>query len=271
MERRKVVGWGVVVVVLAALCVAGAPGTALAANPDPEKLLQESKKACVKIKDFTAVFAKAEQIDGSLRKTETVKMKFRAAPFSVYMHWFQDPHKGREVIYQAGKYEGKIVGHQPIGPLNFSKRAKPDSADALKHSRRPITQAGFANAIRLICEKTALGKKRNEMLITYLGTEIYDSRPVHVICRVFTAKRDDYPIYILMLYIDKQLLIPVKVCGYDWDHKLLGLYAYTNVKLNVGLTDTDFEIKNKEYDFPGVLPFGKMKLPWPFEDKKDKK
>ncbi|NOZ21526.1 MAG: DUF1571 domain-containing protein [Planctomycetes bacterium] len=258
--KRKRVKWGWLAVVTGML-MASAPGRAQAA-PDPMKLLYECKAACNKVKDFTAVFSKQEQMNGELRPKETVEMKFRYKPFSVYMIW-QNPHKGREVIYHEGKYENDVVGHQRVGFLNFSKRTAPKSAEALKLSRRPITQAGFHNAIRLIVEKTELGKKNNEILISYLGEEVWNNRPVHVICRMFTKQRPEYPVYMGVFYIDKQLMIPVKVVGYDWDHRLIGLYTYTNVKLNVGLTDKDFDISNKKYDFPKDL-FPDLRKLWPF-------
>ncbi|MEW6355668.1 MAG: DUF1571 domain-containing protein [Planctomycetota bacterium] len=263
--KRKMC-WGLMAIVTGALLVV-ASGGASAADPDPMKLLYECKAACEKIKDYTAVFSKQEQVKGELKPKETMEMKFRARPFSVYMLW-QNPHKGREVIYHEGKYNNHVVGHQRVGFLNFSKRTDPTSPEALEHSPRPITQAGFLNTINVIIEKTELAKKNNEMLISYLGTEVWDNRPVHVVCRSFTWPRPEYPVYIGIFYIDKEHMVPVKVAGYDWDHQLTGLYTYSTVKLNVGLADKDFDIENEKYDFPKEL-FKDFKLPlWPFGDKK---
>lgn len=245
-------------------------GRTFAADPDPLKILHDSLAACEKIKDFTAVFTKQEQIDGVVGEPEKMELKFRAAPFSVYMRWLKRPNKGREVIYVEGKYDGLIVGHQPMGPLNFTKRASPDSPEMRKQSRRQITQAGFRNAIKDIVESTELGRKRNEVLISHLGMETIEGRPTHVICRVFTAARDDYPVHHGVVFIDKEWLIPLKVAGYDWDHKPLGIYGYSCVKLNVGLPDKDFDIANPDYSFPGVLPLAKVRLPWPFGGSKEK-
>ena len=257
---RKLLGYGLLAIVAGSLSVGGLSGKAFAADPDPMKLLQDCKTACDKVKDFTAKFSKRERMNDKLKKMETVNMKFRQRPFSVYMHWFEGSNKGREVIYHEGKYKGQVVGHQRVGPFNFSKKVKPKSREALKHSRRPVTMAGFKNAIKAIMDATEAGKKRNEVTLRYLGTEVFDNRPVHVIIRMFSKKRDDYPVLMGIYYIDKQYMLPVKIVGYDWDFCLDGLYVYKDVKINVGLKDSDFDITNKNYDFPREL------LPriWPF-------
>jgi len=257
------------------LVLAGAPAGARADDIDPLKLLHQCLRVCNSIKDFTAVFTKEEQVQGKILPVETTQMKLRTEPFSVYMHWIKKPHKGREVIYVAGKYDGKIVGHQPLGPLNFSQRSAPDAKSLMKRSRRPITQAGFQNAIKDIVRTTELGRQNNEILITYLGTEAIFDRPAHVIHRVFTRERAEYPVHLGVTYIDKEWMVPVKIGGYDRKGRLLGVYTYSDVKLNVGLTDTDFDIENPSYSFPGMLPIKKiglpkkLKLPWPFGGKED--
>ena len=102
MAGKRLMGFGVLVAIVGSFLMAGPPRRAAAADPDPMKLLYECKAACDKVKDFTAVFSKHEQMHGELKPKETVEMKFRAKPFSVYMIW-QNPHKGREVIYCDGK------------------------------------------------------------------------------------------------------------------------------------------------------------------------
>jgi hypothetical protein len=58
------------------------------------------------------------------------------------------------------------------------------------------------------------------------------------------------------VFIDKQLDLPIRYASYDWPAKpgetppLFEVYTYTRLKLNVGLTDVDFDKTNPKYDFP---------------------
>jgi len=241
-----------------------------AAEPavDPVKLLKNSYEAAKKIKDFTATLTKQEQIKGKLRPQETMKIKFRQKPFSVYLKWIK-PHTGRELIYVEGQNDGKMVAHQPVGPLNFGLKLDPNSPNTQAESRRKITDAGFENAMGQILELTQLAQKRGDLCISYLGTETFDNRPVDVVVRLLPKRRKEYNIYMLVLYIDKGHKIPVKIASYDRDMRMLGLYTYRDVKINVGLRDIDFDVRNPEYDFPGILPLTAPKLPWPFEEEKE--
>jgi len=259
-RRSYVVKAGIGFGVLFAVMVSAARPSS-AADPDPKKLIYEMVDAAKEIKDFTATFTKVERLKGKLRPRERMLMKFRAHPFSVYFKWIER-NEGREVIYQEGRYDNMIQGHQPVGPLNFKASADPNSAMAREHSKRPITEAGFENAAKLIVEVCDIAKARNELNLAYLGTETCDGRPVHVIARTLPEKKKGYPLYLLLLYIDKEYKIPVKIVGYNWEYQLEGMYVYSDIKLNVGLTDKDFDMANPDYDFPGILPFGKLK--WPF-------
>ena len=61
----------------------------------------------------------------------------------------------------------------------------------------------------------------------------------------------------LKCFIDKELNIPVRYAAYDWpaapgeEPPLMEEYVYVNVKLNVGLSDEDFDPANQAYKFPG--------------------
>ena len=57
------------------------------------------------------------------------------------------------------------------------------------------------------------------------------------------------------MFVDEELNIPVRYEAYDWpaqpgdEMQLLEEYSYLDVKLNVGLTDADFDDKNPAYSF----------------------
>ena len=57
------------------------------------------------------------------------------------------------------------------------------------------------------------------------------------------------------VFIDDELRLPVRYEAYDWPDKqdgqseLIEEYTYLNMKINVGLTDSDFDIHNPAYRF----------------------
>jgi len=61
----------------------------------------------------------------------------------------------------------------------------------------------------------------------------------------YTGEEGEYPDRLLVVHIDKQWLVPTAcICYADLDRtELLGKYVYTDVQLNVGLTDADFDRK----------------------------
>ena len=50
-------------------------------------------------------------------------------------------------------------------------------------------------------------------------------------------------------HVDKETSIPVRVIIRDWQGRLYEQYDYSDIKLNVGLTNKDFDPDNKAYDF----------------------
>jgi outer membrane lipoprotein-sorting protein len=73
---------------------------------------------------------------------------------------------------------------------------------------------------------------------------------------VHPVSRRNFTFHIARIYVDKELNLPIRYESYDWPRKagetptLLEAYTYLNLKLNVGLTDLDFDHTNPEYAFP---------------------
>jgi len=51
------------------------------------------------------------------------------------------------------------------------------------------------------------------------------------------------------LWIDLKNGLPIKAEFFDWDLKKVGSYGYKDLRLNVGLTEEDFDRNNKSYGF----------------------
>ena len=69
------------------------------------------------------------------------------------------------------------------------------------------------------------------------------------------VKRRDFLFHIARIFVDKELMVPLRYEAYDWPAKpgepppLLESYTYARLKLNPGLTDADFDPNNPQYNF----------------------
>ena len=53
----------------------------------------------------------------------------------------------------------------------------------------------------------------------------------------------------LIIYIDREYLVCVRTDGYDWGGDLISHYLYSELVINPGVTDADFDPDNREYAY----------------------
>lgn len=211
--------------------------------------LQQAKEFYKGVEDYTCTFYKQERLDGKLKKMETIFFKFQK-PFKVYMKWTKDPNKGRELLFVPGKYDNKLKVHLGglIDIILPSITISPDSPHVLKNTRHSITSAGMGNMINSLIDQFELARQQGDLQVVSHGTEKVDGVECLKIERIL-PKDKGYYCHRLMLFLDKRNFTPAKVMIYDWDNQLIENYSIADVKWNVGLTDEDFDSKNKEYAF----------------------
>ena len=220
------------------------------ARSDGLALLEESLRWYEQtVADYTCTFIKQERIGETLGKTETTFLKFREKPFSVYLKW-SEPSKGQEVIFVPGRYDEKAVVH-PSGLLGMIFRKvslDPEGKVAMRHSRRPVTFAGLGNMLRLVVAQSKAAQAKGDLVIEYQGIREEAGRPAYVFNRILPEGKG-YPCHQLFIFIDCEYLLPVRTEAYLWDGRLLSDYRYTDLNLNPGLTDEDFNPDNREYGY----------------------
>ena len=216
---------------------------------DQVEFLAKLRQKCIEtLVDFTATFHKQERIRGKLRGKEVAQMKFRAEPFSVYMKYTKGD-KGREALYVDGRYDNKLQVHPGglLGPL-FQLKIEPDSDLATRDNLRLITMAGMTSMLNTVLPQFELARANGDLTVSYLGKMDVGGRKAYAIKRIL-PKKDIYPCKELVFFIDCQALVPIGADSYAWDNQLQSTYRYTDFKLNTGLTDDDFDRRNKAYNF----------------------
>jgi hypothetical protein len=218
------------------------------------------------IQDYTCQITKRERVNGYLFGYQTMFLKIRhprmegervVTPLSIYIKFHSPARlKGREVIYVAGKNDGKLIVRKGGDRLKFvTTSVAPDSPAAMQENRYPTTEVGVMNlTARLIeagkgklhcpnCDTTiAKGAKINGRLCTLIQVSN-------------VVRREGQTFKTARIFVDDQLKLPVRFSSYDWPREdggelvLLEEYTYTDIKLNVGLTDWDFDHRNENYKF----------------------
>jgi hypothetical protein len=184
-----------------------------------------------------------------------MEMKVRTKPQSIYLK-FEQPAKGREAIYVAGRHGGKVVAHDVginkliAGTLHL----EPTSARAMTDCRHPITEAGIGPLLDTVSRRWALELNEDESIITF-DDMVVGERECTMIESTHPRRKGDFLFHKVRLYIDKELGLPIRFEAYDWPRKrgiepeLAEEYTYSNLKLNVGLKEIDFDVANSTYSF----------------------
>ena len=224
------------------------------------EILQADRDHLRALTGYTATLRRRERVDGTLGDLQTIALKVRHRPFAVYLR-FVEPEAGKEVVYDASRYDGDVMAH----PGGFARKLlpilkfPPDSTLAMADNRHPITEAGILGLTdRLIGfrEIDLLDPEAGTVLDRVTGPEgraylrSVHTHPVHHPDRPFA--------YVEVLY-DPETKLPVRITSYDWPEdgstpdletlELAEMYQYDDLDLDAPLTDLDFDPANPLYEF----------------------
>lgn len=205
------------------------------------------------VRDYTCTFAKQELLGRSLTPIQEIAVRFRESPYSVDMHWRTNAADATRAVYVRGMWKDASGAEQawvrPAGALVklIVPKIKQSIHGALakRASRRSLDQFGFRNTLDLVIHFADLGRERGVGELTYVGEGALDDRPTFVFDRrlPYDGDEDPYPDAFLRFHIDQEMLVPTGTFSYaDAEGRvLLGSYVLTDVRLNVGLGDDDFD------------------------------
>jgi hypothetical protein len=211
------------------------------------------------IKGYSCTLVKRERVDGTLLEPEYLFTKVRHNPFSVYM-FFVGPKskKGQEALYVAGQNQGKLVGHAGGGPIRLALptvNLDPESSLAMRGNRYPITEVGIRTLCARLIEVAENDVKYGECTVNWYKNAKVAGRTCTCLQVVHPVRRSTFTFNVARVYIDDELNIPIRYEAYDWPTRaggkpqLIEEYTYTNLKLNPGFTDADFDRTNATYGF----------------------
>jgi hypothetical protein len=188
------------------------------------------------------------------RKSKDGKLE---TPFGVYMRFLKPAAvKGREVIWVENQNDGKLVAHEGglLGLLTL--KLKPDGPIAMTGQRYPITKIGLQILAEELIERGESQRKYGECEVRFARNAKVGQRSCTLIQVSHPHRREHFDFYRARIFIDDELNIPIRYAAWSWpkqpggEPELLEEYSYLDLKINVGLKDSDFDHENPKYSYP---------------------
>lgn len=219
------------------------------------------------INDYTALLVKRELLGGELAQHAFIQTKIRnrkivdgkiVQPLSVYLKFLRPSNvKGREVIYVEGRNDGNITAHEGGFKGRFlpTVNVPPDGMIAMRGQRYPMTDIGVENLIVKLLDRGRTARKFPDAQCEFRKNARIKDRVCTVFQVTMPTKHPELMFHQAQVFIDDDLNVPIRYIAYDWPRragmplKVIEEYNYLNMKVNVGLTDLDFDPNNPAYNF----------------------
>jgi hypothetical protein len=244
----------------------GAPNNANAASVREHQLVpflqlaRSGRDAVTAVRDYEANFTKQELVGRTLYSGR-MAMKLRHDPFSVYLK-FIDQNNGREVLYAGPRYQFKMMAHEAPGTLSAivgTISLEPNSARAMAEGRHPITEIGMAKMMDSLIRQWEGEMKfkdpQDPKVYYYPDAKLAGQ----IACKAAITRHENpqhpFRFYETRVFFDKKSNFPIRLEQYGFPDQahpqayLVEQYIYTNIRTNVGLSDNDFDLRNRNYHF----------------------
>jgi hypothetical protein len=213
------------------------------------------------VADYTARLVKRERIGGKLGAEEHVLVKIRnpteslseRRPLSAYLRFVPPgPSAGREVIWVDGLNDGKLQTYQ----FGLRVSLDPNGRLAMMGNKYPITEIGLLRLCEKLIEKGQRDEDVSGVRVLQRDNQVVGDRSCRLIQVVHSTPQPGLDFHIAEIFIDQELQLPIRYAAYLWPSTaeatppLLEEYTYFDLKINTGLTDSDFDPDNPSYGFP---------------------
>lgn len=221
------------------------PGTVLASEALAP--LERVAALAATVQDYTLVMKREQRFEkpGDEMEHATLFVKHRREPSCVYMRWIEKPHKGREMLFCDERYDGKILVHEGglLGVLTIKIDPKKESKDRGVGFRSPDEIGMFA------IERMVEDAKQRESEPTLSQRKI---NGVEASCLRFETGAEvprRFEVGARELCVDPANNLPLAIRLWSPDGTLMEDGTFSQIKLNPGLSDQDFDKENPDYDF----------------------
>ncbi len=214
---------------------------------DVDYLINESLEHLKHVSDYTCTLEKKVNKDGVVYYDPEIRVKYKK-PAHYYFKWVKGKFEGQEVIYREGSNRNKIVAHSGGFFRFITLYLDPEGNMAMKRNHHSLRRSGMEKIFDIFNESYSRYKLTGFGNIALAEEGAVDNRPVWIVYGEFPENMDFYAAKII-LCIDREYLLPLKVSVYDWSDTLYEEYTFHDLKINVGLNEDDFDPENSEYNF----------------------
>ncbi len=218
------------------------------------------------VHDYECQLVKRERVEGTLGNYQYLFLKVRhekqdgdkvTVPFSVFLRFLKPERmEGREVLYIENANHGDLIARRGgRRSPNMTVQLPPESPMAMDGNRYPITEIGFQNLTKRLIEVLEKEQEHNDGQIDIFPNAKVDDRKCTHFRLTHHQPRAGLTYHMAEVSVDNELKIPIYFRSFDWPAeeggkpRLLEEYFYKHVRLNVGLTDRDFDRENPDYHF----------------------
>lgn len=225
--------------------------------------LIEGRKTLQRIPSYEGTFRKQELVNGELLEPQTIFLRCRHQPFSVYLLW-EEGDQGREVLYVQGRNDGKLLAHDGGWKSRLPALSlAPEGSLAMSSARYPVTQAGLMGLIdQMLSVHQQDLESRNYRVCLHQRNVAWQGHTCDVFTLLYTDPTASPQYRKSVTLIEQQRHLPVSTRHYGWPsadsnipvedldaQTLLEAYEFDGLDFGQRLTDADFDAKNPNYRF----------------------
>ncbi len=233
--------------------------TPTASHPltEPLRTVRQSLAKLDDVKDYTATFSKKERLVQRRTKllSQTIKVKVRQEPFSLYLNYQDRRERGREVLYVDGDNRGNMLVVEGPRLNNWVIALAPNDDGVMKESRYPITEFGLKSMAERIIEQWEAESNYGDITVKHYENAKLGDKECLAIESSHPQPQRQFKFHMTRVFIDKRSRLLVRVEQYGWPTEsgqpppIIEQYSYSEISTNVGLTDYDFDRDNASYHF----------------------
>jgi len=239
----------------AILLVALAPLSIQASDPPTEQELAANPPILFdcfqenfdRIRDYTSLLLKKETIKGREYPEDRIRVRF-AKPYRIRLDW-TGASRGMWAVYDAGRDPDHIwakdIGWR--GLLGVCRWKVDSKFTRIFHPNRfTVPDISFGGMIDQLRRYFDLAKKLDTLEMEYRGkveAPLAGVRSYYIHADLSPDPADGFLCRSADMYLDTERCMPVNVTLWGWEGELLGYYAETDLRYNVGLTEADFEFE----------------------------
>ena len=134
-------------------------------------------------------------------------------------------------------------------------RLEPTGVRAMADCRHPISEAGIGPLLDTLKTRWSSELVPSESVVVFRDQQTVGTRRCTMIEATHPHRQPEFMFYRVRLFIDDELGLPIRFQAFDWPSsphapaEMVEEYTYSDLHLNVGLSDLDFNVSNGDYAF----------------------